>query len=483
MLNLLSKLTLLGLLVSFIFQTEVDAQSKIDLSWESSVGANVMPPKEKFYWVNDYGVASRPDLMVNTKAIQAAIDDCSKKGGGIVAFKPGIYLTGALFLKENVNLKIDKGVELWAIQDVDYFPEMESRIAGIEMTWPSALINVIGKNNVAITGEGVINAQGRFYWEKYWNMRTNYDKKGLRWIVDYDCKRVRTLLVSDSKNVTINDLTLLQAGFWTVHLLYSENVTVNGITIRNNIEGMGPSTDGIDIDSSSKILIENCDIDCHDDNFCLKSGRDADGLRVNRPTEYVVIRNCISRVGSGMVTIGSETSGSIRKIYAYNNKALGTSSGIKLKSALTRGGIIEDIYFKNNELDGVGRAISVELNWNPSYSYSELPEGYNIDSVPHHWKVMLEKVEPEEKGIPKFKNVVIENLKGTNVGTAIYAGGNPKSTLDDFVLKNIEIDCKNPGSIKYADKWLMDEVILKDSNNEKLLIEDCRKMKIKKLMD
>ena len=115
---------------------------------------------------------------------------------------------------------------------------------------------------------------------------------------------------------------LKEPGFWTVHLCFSDNVVVDGLTIRANRgqEG-GPSTDGIDIDSSTNVLVQNCDIDCHDDNFCLKAGRDADGLRVNKPTENVIIRDCIARKGYGLITCGSETSGGIRNVKVYNLKA------------------------------------------------------------------------------------------------------------------------------------------------------------------
>lgn len=128
-------------------------------------------------------------------------------------------------------------------------------------------------------------------------MRKEYEAKGLRWIVDYDCKRVRGILVERSSDITLSGFTLMRTGFWGCQILYSDHCTINGLTINNNIGGHGPSTDGIDIDSSTHVLVENCDIDCNDDNICIKSGRDADGLRVNRPTEKIVIRNCIARKG------------------------------------------------------------------------------------------------------------------------------------------------------------------------------------------
>lgn len=477
--KLLKNSLLAVILLSLTTTFEASTKKEIDLSWEATVGAKTVPPSEKTYYVNDLNLPNNHDLTAVTEAIQKTIDKCSNNGGGIVAFKPGIYLTGSIYLKDNVNLQINKDVTLLGIQDINYYPEMKSRIAGIEMVWPSALINVLDKKNVAITGEGTINAQGRYLWEKYWNMRADYVKRGLRWIVDYDCKRVRTLLVSNSSNVSITDLTFQQSGFWSIHLLYSENVTVDGITIQNNIGGQGPSTDGVDIDSSSKILIQNCDIDCHDDNFCLKSGRDADGLRVNKPTEYVIIRDCISRIGAGIITIGSETSGSIRNIHAYNLKAFGTSTGIKVKSALTRGGTVENIYIHDIELNNVNTALSFGLNWNPSYSYSTLPKEFNIDSVPSHWKTMLTKVEPASKGIPHFKNIIIENIKGAKIKTGISANGMDQSLLENFTFKNIEIECQRAGSISYAKNWTIENVTFVDwdKNGNKPTVENSKKVK------
>jgi polygalacturonase len=242
---------------------------------------------------------------LSTEAIQKTIDACAAKGGGIVSFKRGTYLMGSIFLKSNVHLVIDKEVLIKGSQDFGDYPEIDTRIAGIEMKWPAALINIVNQKNVQVSGKGKINAQGKFCWDKYWAMRREYEPKGLRWVVDYDAKRVRTFLVQSSSDVTLKDLTFSNAGFWTVQLLYSDHLTVDGITIKNNEDGKGPSTDGIDIDSSSWVLVENCDIDCNDDDFCLKAGRDADGLRVNRPTEYVVIRKCIARKGGGLLTLGS----------------------------------------------------------------------------------------------------------------------------------------------------------------------------------
>jgi polygalacturonase len=330
---------------------------------------------------------------------------------------------------------------------------MESRIAGIETSWPAALINIVDAKNAAITGKGIINARGKFCWDKYWAMRKDYDTKGLRWIVDYDAKRVRTLLVQNSSDITIKNLIFKNAGFWTVQLLYSKYLTVDGVIIKNNEDGSGPSTDGIDVDSSGWVLIENCDIDCNDDNFCLKSGRDWDGLRVNKPTEYVVIRKSIARRGAGLVTLGSETSGSIRHILATDLYAKNTDNGLRLKSATTRGGVIEDIYFLNSVLDSVNNVFQFNLNWYPAYSYSELPKGYNYDSVPVHWKAMLQKVTPASKGIPHAKDFYISNIKATHARNAFVAAGLEQSTLKNFIFSNSIISADVLGSMEMTEGW------------------------------
>ncbi|MDP4189285.1 MAG: glycosyl hydrolase family 28-related protein, partial [Bacteroidota bacterium] len=195
---------------------DVDKQIQ-GLSWVKEVGAQAMPKGKKIFNVAKYG-AQNDGKTLSTKAIQAAIDACYARGGGIVTFQPGAYLTGSIFLKKGVTLQIGPNVKLLGSQDISDYPEINTRVAGIEMKWPAALINVISQDNVAITGKGTVFAQGKIFWDKYRKMRQEYDKKGLRWIIDYDCKRPRTLLISGSSNITVKGITLQQAGFWTVHV-------------------------------------------------------------------------------------------------------------------------------------------------------------------------------------------------------------------------------------------------------------------------
>ncbi|GAB6011460.1 DUF4450 domain-containing protein [Viscerimonas tarda] len=447
-----------------------------DLKWAEDVGARKTPDKTRQYLVSNYGAVA-DGLTMNTAAIQKAIDACAGNGGGIVTFDRGSYLTGSIYLKEGVHFQIPKGTTLLGSQDLKDYPTIDTRVAGVEMRWPSALINVLDQKNVLISGDGIVHAQGKVFWEKYRTMARDYNSRGLRWIVDYDCERPRTLLISRSSDITLKGITFQQAGFWTVQVLYSSYCTVDGIVVQNNLGGHGPSTDGIDIDSSSRILVENCDIDCNDDNFCLKAGRDADGLRVNRPTEYIVIRNCISRAGGGLFTCGSETSGGIRYVLAYGLKAKGTGVGIRLKSAMNRGGTVEHIYVKDIEMENVGIAFEATTNWNPAYSYSTLPKEYEGKVLPAHWVKMLERVSPEA-GTPHFNNIYLSDFNIKQANRFVSATGSETSILKNFFFENLNVRAERAGRVAYAADWSVKNIRVRIKDNSEVDIQHSKNVEI-----
>ena len=414
----------------------------------------------------DFG-AKADGTTVNTQAIQKAIDAAAKAGGGVVTLPKGTIVSGALFIKSNVELRLDAGVILQAVADDSQYPDNWTRIAGIEMTWPAALINVYGVQNARVTGKGIIDGNGKYWWDKFSSVAKDHGKE-LRWAVDYDAKRVRPVVVYKSQNVLLKDFTIQRAGFWSVTLTFSDQIHVDGVTIRNNIGGHGPSTDGIDIDSSSHLLVENCDVDCNDDNFCLKAGRDSDGLRVNRPTEDVVIRNSRTGGGSGMLTIGSETSGGFNNIEVYGLKASGTAIGIRMKSAKVRGGVIKDIYIHDIKMDKVRTAIYFELNWYPSYSYPPPPKNVPEAQWPAHWKIMLTEVLPPERGIPEVRNIKIANITVTRSGRAFAVNAFPEKPIKGVDLSNVSIEAKSGGSIKNAADWTMTNVTLRGGTQVEL---------------
>jgi hypothetical protein len=391
-----------------------------------------------------------------TKAIQHAIDVCANRNGGTVSLKPGSYVTGALFVKSNVNLRIDEGVTLLGSQDDADYPLIPTRVAGIEMKWPAALINVNDARNVEISGGGVIDGRGEKWWQKYVSLRMQYEPRGLRWASDYDAERVRLMVIWNSSDVTIENLSLKRAGFWTVQVVYSNHVTVDRLRITDN---KGPSTDGVDIDSSSYVLVQNCDIDNNDDDICLKAGRDYDGLRVNRPTEYVVVRNNITRHGGGIISFGSETSGGIRHVVAYYNTGIGTNEGIRFKSAKTRGGFVEDVLIRDTRMENVPLPFTFTLNWNPSYSYAIIPK--DEKNIPAHWIALSTPVTPPERGFCEFRNITIENVEIINARRVFTANGLPKKPIANVKFANVEAQGVEAGSIEYARDWTMRNVKLR----------------------
>ncbi|NHW34986.1 glycoside hydrolase family 28 protein [Paenibacillus aceris] len=440
-----------------------------------------------------YHVAKVTDTHVCTEAIQRAIDEAAASGGGKVILSGGVYTSGAIFLKSHVELEIAEGSVLRAVVDESAYPSIWTRVAGIEMQWHSALLNVCGQTDVRISGKGLIDGQGEYWWHKYWGsdrlggMRKVYTSQGLRWAVDYDCKRPRLLLVSDSSHVDISGLTFIRSPFWNVHICYSEHVTVSGLRIERN---EGPSTDGIDIDSSSNVLVEHCYVDCNDDNFCIKAGRDADGLRVNRPCENVVIRHCEMGRGGG-ITIGSETSGGIRNVEISDITAKGTENGFRLKSARTRGGVIENIRVNRMSMTDVRNPFSFLLNWNPSYSYAEIPKAYEGD-VPDHWKVMAEPVSPPSRGIPHFKNIDISDVKvhslfhaGPKDGSgslprsrAFEVEAYPEQPIEGIRFTNVGMTVHQSGSIAHALNWTMDNVVVRTLDPAPLEKVNCTNVEL-----
>jgi polygalacturonase len=418
-----------------------------------AAGAACAAPKT--FLANDYG-AKGDGAAFDTSSIQRAIDAAAAVGG-TVTLKPGTYLTGSLFLKSGVTLDVPEGATLIGSEKLEDYPMLPTRIAGIEMTWPAALINVRDQHNVVITGKGTIDGNGSIWWKSYWDLRAMYEPKGLRWASDYDARRPRLILIQNSSDIQLGGGILLKrSGFWTVQILYSHDVHVDGVTIRNNEGGKGPSTDGIDIDSSRKVLVEHADIDVNDDALCLKAGRDSDGLRVSRATEDVTIRDSIVRSGAAAITIGIEV---------YNITALsGVPSGVLFKSAHTRGGFARDIRIHDLTLEGVAVPIHITMNWNPSYSYATIPAG--VKDIPAYWVTLTTKV-PEQQGLPHFRDVHIWNIKATGAKSAFNVAAYPNATLDDFHLDHLDIEAATAGTIANAINWTLTDSNIKTNDGSK----------------
>ncbi|WP_228892935.1 pectate lyase [Pseudoduganella aquatica] len=389
----------------------------------------------------------------DTAALQNAIDATAARKGTLV-LQPGVYLTGSLFLKSGMALRIDKGVKLVGAQDIKAYPVMPTRIAGVELSWPAALLNIYEQKDVKVYGEGTVDGNGKVFWDRFQAIRYDYEARGLRWAADYDAQRPRLIQVYNSSRIELGNgpqgapLNLERSGFWTVQVVYSHDVKVSGITVRNNVDGKGPSTDGVDIDSSHTVLVENADIDANDDALCLKAGRDADGLRVNRPTENVVIRNSTVRSAYAGVTFGSETSGGIRKVRVYGLKVVGpVRYGILFKSAATRGGGASDIDIRDVDVQQAETGIRINLNWFPAYSYAKIPDA--IKDYPAYWNTLTAQV-PRAQGLPQVRDIRISRVTAKGLKTAVELEGYADAPLNNIRIEDVDLEADALGAIRHA---------------------------------
>ena len=359
--------------------------------------------------VNDFGATGR-GLRSDTAAIQRAIDAGAADGREVI-IPQGTWLTGALFLRTGSRLRLAEGATLLGSTDIADYPEIFSRVAGVEIRWPAAILNAIDVSDVEISGSGTIDGQGPHWWNLYWGedqnggLRREYDERGLRWIADYLIKRPRACLLHNVRDARVADVTFRRSGFWNLQITYCEDILVSGITIRDN---HGPSTDGIDIDSSARVRVTGCDIACGDDGIAVKSGRDGDGLRVNRPSEAIEIDRCIIRSGYG-VTLGSEVSGGIRNIYIHDIDFENAACGLRMKSARERGGVIEDVRAENLRMRNVQFPFSWIMDWHNAYNRKQ---SQNMQEMPESWRAVASRV-PQAMEMTRVRNIAVSGVEAT----------------------------------------------------------------------
>ena len=400
-----------------------------------------------------------------TEKLQELID-LAAQARGIALLEKGTYLTAALYLKSHMELQFEEGAVLLGTTDEEQYPVVPTRAAGIEMDWYPGILNCDGQTDVVISGPGMIDGQGEYWWNKYWGedqkggMRKEYDAKGLRWACDYDCVRVRNLVVMGSDHVTIRDITSYRSGFWNVHICYSSQIHVDGIKIA--VCGKSsPSTDGIDIDSCDHVLVENCETSCNDDSICIKSGRDADGYRVGRPCHHITVQNCKIHAGFG-VTIGSEVSGGVHDIFLKQLQYHGTDCGFRIKSSLPRRGYILNVLVEDLQMVNVKYPFHFCLNWNPAYSYCDLPEDYQGE-VPESWRKLWEKL-PESVPLTQVSDITIRNVEARceddyeGISRAFHIEGYAQMPISQIRFEHVKLDCKEFGVINYVKDMEWDQV-------------------------
>ena len=456
-------MSVLLLLAGFILVSNVSAAQT----------ANTLP----FFNVVDYGAVGGGKTLC-TKAIQKAVDACAAAGGGTVHFPAGKFLSGAIFLKSNVTLHIGEGATLLASTNFEDFPPFTPhwRIQSDD-TKRSSLITGIDLENIAVTGRGTLNGQGKPWWDAL--RSDNKKKEGQKKILNYG--RPRVINLYRCRNVLLQGVTIIDSPSWTVHPVGCENLVVDGISIIN--PESGPNTDGVNPESCRNVRISNCFIDTGDDCITLKSGRDEEGRLKGRPTENVTITNCVMYKGHGAVVIGSEMSGGIRNVTANNIVCVGTDRAVRIKSTRGRGGVVENIRFSNFVVENVREPIYITT----FYTKTE-PEPVSQrtpifrDIAISHFTIKKSPCMAKILGLPEMP---IQGLRITDVVASTEVGLLCDSTVG-LELHNVQVNtnkgpafdirnCKNIelNGIKTA-KPLADEPVVRMENVQDAFIHGCR---------
>ena len=389
----------------------------------SEILRNTRPPRfaARDFSITTFGAI--PDgTTLATDAIAKAVDACHRAGGGRVVVPAGTFLTGAIHLKSNVNLHVSAGATLLFSSDpTQYLPVVLTRFEGQECMNYSPFIYARDCENIAVTGSGTLD--GGATWDNWWSWVTpsGPDAQTLQQLAadgvpvedrvfgDGHHLRAAFIETQSCRNVLIEGLKILRSPFWEIHPVLSRNVTVRGLTI----DSRGPNNDGVNPESSQYVHIQDCTLNCGDDCIAIKSGKGADGLRINVPSENILIENCTLNIRYGAITIGSEMTGGVRNVFV-RNCTIGSPNlyfGLYIKTNSVRGGFAENIYLRDLDISNLTKEV-VSCNFYRS-------EG---DVGPL---------------TPRVRNVELRNVNVGHARNAFSIFGYPRSPIQDFRL----IDC------------------------------------------
>lgn len=429
--------------------------------------------------IKDFG-AKGDGTTLCTAAIQKAIDQTAKKGGGKVVVPQGVWFTGPIELRSNINLHLEKGAIVLFSPDPDLYPIVKSVFEGLDTRRCKSPISGYDLKNVAITGDGVIDGNGHFWrplkrskvtasqWKEATSRGGAYINKDF-WIptegalkgykmadmnvptgnltdAQWDSIKVflRPVMVNivSCKNVWLNGVIFQNSPAWNVHPLMCENVLIEDVEIRN--PSYAQNGDGLDLESCKNALIVNSRFDVGDDGICIKSGKDEDGRRRGVACENVIVDGCTVFKGHGGFVVGSEMSGGVKNIRVSNCQFLGTDVGLRFKSKRGRGGVVENIWIKNVSMfDIPTEAVIFNLYYG----------GLSAAEAQAAGKNQTEEVKPEpvDETTPCFRNIYIEDVVCRNANRAMFFNGLPEMPIKNIHLKNVDITAKKPAEFKYCE--------------------------------
>ncbi len=405
--------------------------------------------------------------VLNTKAINNAIDACNKKGGGVVLVPSGLWLTGPVVLKSNVNLHLAAGATLLFTDDKSQYPLVKANWEGLQQIRNQSPISATGASNIAITGKGIIDGNGDVWravkndkltasqWKKKIasggvlseDKKTWYPSEAFlkaskgpanpgeitpeRDAAYYesikDFLRPNMVLITNCKYILLEGVTFQNSAAWCLHPLMSEHLTVRNVFVKN--PWYAQNGDGIDVESCKNVLIENSVFDVGDDALCMKSGRDAEGRKRGMPVENVIIRGCTVYASHGGFVIGSEMSGGARNIYVSNCTFIGTDIGLRFKTTRGRGGVVENIFIKDIYMKDIpGEAILFDMYY---MAKDPVPLSGEKRELP------VVEVKPVDETTPVFRNFHISNVYCNGAAKGIFVRGLPEMHVKNIVLENM----------------------------------------------
>lgn len=476
--KLFVQLVLISILFTFfnISCSEAD-KSAADKYEEIYQGVEFDMPKVVQPSFNDYKVSivdfgAVPDgKTMCTDAISKAIDDVVANGGGKVVIPRGLWLTGPIILKSNINLHAEEGALVIFSADFNLYPLIETSFEGLETFRCLSPIYAKDAENIAITGKGVFDGSGDLWrpvkkskltesqWRKKLATGGVLNDRGTTWYPTQkaldgvknsamnvpeefttleehkaikDFLRPVMLSFVNCKKVLLDGVGFQNSPAWCLHPLMCEDVTLTNLMVRN--PWYAQNGDGLDLESCKNVIIYNCNFDVGDDGICFKSGKNEDGLKRGMPNENVIVKNCIVYHGHGGFVIGSEMSGGMKNIHVSNCTFIGTDIGLRFKSTRGRGGVIENIYISNIYMvDIPAEAIRFNMFYGGNSPIPE-PEQKVVD------KEELAKYIPEvTRETPVFKNIFIKNVVCRGARRAIELEGLPEMNLKNVLLEDIVI--------------------------------------------
>lgn len=391
---------------------------------------------DRKYVITDFG-AVNDSTVLQTKAIQAAIDKAEADGGGCIVIPRGTYLSGALFFKPGTRLHIEEGGVIKGSDDIANYPYIPSRMEGRSIYYYAALINAYFVDNFEITGKGTVNGAARKFWDAFWERRDQAQKEG-RVCTNLEVSRPRLVFLWGCDNLHIDGVTFCNSAFWTMHIYQSENLLIeNSRFLAPTRPVKAPSSDALDFDVCRNITVRNCYLDVNDDGVTIKGGK---GVYSNRAyesgsVENVLVENCTFGPNChGILTLGSECIHA-RDIVVRNCSLNSNCALLRMKMRPDTWQIYENITVENI----TGKCGSV------------------IDMKP--WKQFFTLEGSDECPTGIVRNITVKNVDVDCRSLGIIAG-NPGDKVSDFLIKDVKVNARNPEFTCEYPQVVFDNVIV-----------------------